>query len=102
MLEMNRHGGRCCGIKHIHNFNYNFNDKHFEELKTFINLVKTGDVGDSYLYEVVLIDEQLKGSPTLQPSLETLGFRLVTRFKNAGTGSMCNVFHHCDFKQLEG
>jgi hypothetical protein len=102
-MQLTRHGGRCCGIRHIYGFSggpkqlaYNYdcgrNSRLLTQLKRHIRENGLVRGGKGKMFEVVLTDNQITENPDWIPELKTLDFRLVTRFHNS-TGGWCNVFH---------
>ena len=104
-MNLTRHGGHCCGIKHIWGFHgppkliyfnnvWGRNSRLLTQLKRHIR--ENGHVRGSKgkLFEVVLTDGQITHYPEWIVELKALDFRLVSRFNNS-TGGWCNVFHKC-------
>jgi hypothetical protein len=105
-LNVNGHGGSCCGIKHIHEFPTGGlpNQWSLEQRLGWINkavveaVEHCGSYDDEFdsesawhvACEVVLIDEQL---PHWEEALKQVGFKEVFSFLNDNSGNICHVFY---------
>lgn len=113
-LRHQHHGGRCCGMIHIHNFppfSY-LNEKQKaqitpENVKKHIHKCVLASYGKrrawtlkcdlpsakwNSLVEAVLTDSQLDGG--WRPILAEAGFKEVSRFFNSNSGNYCTVLHY--------
>lgn len=89
MAYIQYHGGRCCGVRHMHSFNGNETE---EDLRTLLSRTRQHKT-QGMLVEAVLTNAQLKNSQ-LAENLQKVGFKLVSRFRNPNSGNVCNVFHY--------
>lgn len=100
------HGGACCGIKHIFNFdeviNLSKDDIKKHIMMTIERANRTAEFDEDihdldddacFLYEVVLTFKQLAENPALTIALTELGFKEVNKFKNVNTNNVCHIFH---------
>ena len=102
MLNMAHHGGRCCGIKHLKDFDsaIRIDDKvgHIRDVMTAWwsreDQTNGGDPNDGRVVEATLTDEQLAITPEWAPALRTVGFVPVSRFLNSNSDNMVTVFHY--------
>ena len=90
MIRTN-HGGLCCGINHVSQFDYADREQVHIQLRDIYR-----QVNDGMAVEVVLTDTQLRRKPWLGPLLAKLGFRHFSeaRFRNPNSGNICNVFYY--------
>lgn len=95
-IEHRMHGGQCCGLRHVYNFEYGYSEADRQRTERYIaNQLERGK-----LVEIVLTDQQLDPSDDewmpdnkrVRATLRKLGFKKVTRFRN-GRGNYCNIFH---------
>lgn len=84
MPGVSRHGGGCCGIRHITGFGY----KDANSIKELDWCIKS--VLANRLMEVTLTDSQLK---VWWPELKKRGFKQKTRFRNSNSGNHVTVLH---------
>lgn len=100
-MKMVYHGGSCCGMKHIYGFTCNPDSAAYFEPGS-LYAPKGGMTNKEFLTylceknkrrctEVILTSAQIRFG--WLPILQELGFELVSRFKNANSGCICNVFH---------
>jgi len=107
-MNMDDHGGSCCGVRHI----YGFDRSSPNELTTLLaqvdalNRVARATPDSHRLVEVILSERQVTadsgntgwtaevreagGWPAI---LAANGFSLVNRFENANSGKKCYIFH---------
>lgn len=79
------HGGRCCGIQHIYNFN--------EDQETSHDLawcIRHHDGLPNRVLEAVLNDDQIAEH---EPDLIANGFVKVARWLNGNSGNFCNAYY---------
>lgn len=90
------HGGGCCGIRHI----YNFDDEEVSYSSSGLKSLIQEDVKKYYqststtwncLVEAVLNEWQVELG--WDDVLKEVGFKLVTKLKNSNSGNECYVFH---------
>ena len=105
MLKSNRHGGGCCGIKHLSSFENYDNTYDFEKIinRAINQGIEDNDeryidhssdpLGSSLLFEVVLNQDQLEDLPNLTIALSKMGFKEVNSFNNLNSGNECYIFH---------
>ena len=111
MLNYNSHGGGCCGISHISDFDYPFQRSNnneslintdleniIDEIKEEVdgtlgdNMVYKGDpIATSHLVEAVLTDAQPE---YIHEVVKSFGFKEVNAFLNANSGNVCRVYHY--------
>lgn len=84
-MDLNSHGGRCCGIRHFHTFNGRETEGIIRE---YLRVLAPG-----VLVEAVITDTQ-RNSAILQQRLINSGFRRVSHFINGNTGNRCNIYHY--------
>lgn len=90
-LTLRGHGGKCCGIRHIHGF-YGRNAVIKEQLQRLMAEIKDYETRTrGLLVECVLTQAQRK---TYGKMLEDAGFKIVTRFTNVNSGATLNVYHY--------
>ena len=108
-MLINKHGGECCGVSHIFNFNPNYANKKLlkESIKDAVSSVQQHVDDENELYaangepfirpyrglfghliEVVLTDEQMIN---WAETLKEEGFRLHRRWLNDNSGNYCNL-----------
>lgn len=98
-MWIEEHGGECCGIRHLHEFEPR-NEDSLKRLDKCIQSVKN-EFQENLDYdemrgppqgaiEVVLTDGQMQ---LWWSALKTRGFRQVVRFKNSNSGNYCNVLY---------
>lgn len=112
-MQMDGHGGGCCGIRHLHSF-FGGDGNVLREVKLYLErtnkhasgaadidnmaiceaVQRAGSRKRGKIIEIVLTDEQVYALPKTCQYLKEYGFKLVHRFDNA-TGSICNVLHYC-------
>lgn len=95
-VQYSSHGGGCCGISHVWNFNdqtdrLEFTNIHNGPVVTLTEAIARIDEGRCL--EIVLTDEQIEDATDLCVDLRNAGFELVSRFYNSNSGNMCNVLH---------
>ena len=90
MAVLSYHGGRCCGINHMHSFN---GTETVEDIKKLIASTRQRATR-GMLIEAVLTNGQCNYYPSLLTNLQKVGFKLVSRFLNPNSGNICNVFHY--------
>lgn len=96
------HGGECCGITHVSNFD-TYSEPTADELKAAAEEFQRDHGGASrdHMYEAVLTDNQLSWKDGFwRKQLKKAGFKKVTRFRNSNSGNYCNVFHKCNRASL--
>lgn len=91
-LCVNEHGGNCCGILHLYDFEDCSDTKALEELREGEGYEALFD-HPRLLIEVVLTDQQIKHMPKTVRELKKRGFVLVSRIKNPNSGNFINVLH---------
>lgn len=94
MIRTRNHGGQCCGIDHVFNFNKGSEKNDILELTNVLASIDSRRPSQGLLTEVVLTTSQLRDMPELVKYLKETGFVLVTRFKNENSRNICNVFHY--------
>jgi hypothetical protein len=84
-------------MRHLYSFGY-ANDDYSADRRRAADTAFQGYLNDAanrgdgnILCEIVLTDNQLQSGWV--PWLREKGFRRVTRFRNANSGNICNVFH---------
>lgn len=87
MPIMEEHGGECCGVKHVHDFDLPERDT--AALDRVLKAVCPAG-NPNRLSEVVLTDGQMQQG--WGPILRARGFRLVARWRNSNSGNVCNMF----------
>lgn len=94
MLQIARHGGRCCGIHHIYGFSL-AGDRVQEDLQRIDQwLINNQGFYQGRTLEIVLNESQCReGQDTLLPGLAERGFVLTSAFYNTNSGNNCYVFH---------
>lgn len=100
-IDVNAHGGNCCGICHIYDLTGESSNDCGEDPfcpETFKKVVENNyrerDIdGSSRLLEVVVTDLQMENNPDIQESLDELGFRYVSKFRNINSGNICRIYH---------
>lgn len=103
-MYYNEHGGQCCGISHVSDFGDNDTDvhlnSHLDELKSDFNyvtwdgIIKNQLSNGNHIVEIVLTDDQLRSRNNFWlKELKKRRARRVTRFLNANSGNMVNIFH---------
>lgn len=100
-MEMETHGGSCCGIRHIYGFDHSTVAELDEHIRELDNEVGQGN----RLVEVVLSQRQVTGhrAPAggWTAALAERGFRLVSRFNNSNSNNDCYIFHRVpSFKSI--
>jgi len=107
-MNMDDHGGNCCGVRHIYGFDSSRPDE-LTRLLAQVDAMRSVDraSGDAHrLTEVILSERQVTadsgntgwtaevreagGWPAI---LAANGFSLVNRFENANSGKKCYIFH---------
>lgn len=90
MAIVTGHGGACCGMRHSYGWSgfITTPEGFAAHLDTQIRVVHA-----NRLIEIVLTDGQIRRRAWVGNTLAEKGFRLVTRFRNSNSGSICNVFH---------
>lgn len=92
MVQLVSHGGRCCGIHHIHGFHANRVEEDIRQIDQW--LVQNDQFYQNRTLEIVLTDNQCRTMEhNLLPALAERGFVLVSSFYNGNSGNICNVFH---------
>lgn len=97
-MEIRRHGGHCCGVDHIWDFDYlrsrsvlGLDAVSQERVDTFKRTIENWKYNNaSRLLEACLTDSQMNG---WAPYLQEVGFTLVTRFRNSNSENTVNVLH---------
>lgn len=100
-LELQEHGGYCCGINHLMSFPYNedykgnkwvdisWDDETLTPKELEFEVRRLVHDSDGGAVEVVLTQEQTKCIPTLR----RVGFKKVFEFRNPNSKNICNVFY---------
>lgn len=106
------HGGWCCGVKHIWNFDLENSKKNLETLKGFLagklqlevsnradgrptkNMVYSSDYRAG-VYEVCLKELQWA---LYHDGLLKIGFKVVNEFYNPNSGNMVRIYHYLAFQ----
>jgi hypothetical protein len=88
MLEIRGHGGNCCGMWHLVNFNATTTQ---ESILSYLRRIPKGR-----LIEVVLNQTQIELYPRVLEGLATYGFVLTTVFRNDNSRNVCYVFHRAE------
>ena len=93
MAYITRHGGNCCGVKHIYGFT---GRETREDIESLFRIARVRHSNTScILVEAILTNAQCKNNNGYLPNLlQSIGFKLVARFKNPNSGNFCNVFHY--------
>lgn len=106
-MQIDGHGGECCGISHIFSFNNDVSevkgilDELIDEQIDEMNEVgydeddnecqKVDDSGDfSHVFEVCLTDNQML---LYGPTLKEYGFKIVNRWINHNTDNHVTMLH---------
>ena len=92
MPVLNRHGGYCCGVRHIHSFG---TSPTAAGLSSFREAMASA--GREFAVEAVLTSSQLSRrhpltGKTWAEVLKDAGFNLVERSRNPNTGAILNIF----------
>lgn len=96
-MYVSNHGGGCCGIRHISGFHIGPIESHRYLQRVLDNSESNAPRGR--LIEIVLTDAQARN---YGPILGKHKFVLASRFRNANSGNICNVFHrHEDLLPLD-
>lgn len=95
-MQINAHGGGCCGVRHISGMDHGTE----QELDELLAQVCPND-NPNRLTEIILSSRQIatlpdrrnpeRGWPAI---LNERGFRLVSRFTNSNSDNECFIFHH--------
>lgn len=94
MAHIDRHGGGCCGVKHICGF---LGTETAGDIRRLIAKAGPNDGQQCQLFEVVLTNAQLLRYSNLLPALRSVGFTQVSKFINVNSGNVCNVFHYIPY-----
>jgi hypothetical protein len=91
-LDVEPHGGCCCGMAHLFNFDSDEKPDQIDEERFLRSLERAKEEGGMIrgCVEVVLVDGQM---PIFATMLRRHGFKRVNRFLNANSGNYCNVLH---------
>lgn len=84
-MELNAHGGGCCGITHINSFG----TANIETLRLYLRQHDLVGFG-SRMLEAVLTDAQAQH---WEAPLLNNGFVKVARFRNSNSGNFCNIYY---------
>lgn len=82
------HGGECCGITHI--FDFDSMRDNTDDLRKCLDEIKVNQ--PNHLVEVVLTDNQLRNE-RIGPVVKRAGFRVVNRILNGNSGNYINILH---------
>lgn len=96
-MEIDQHGGECCGASHIFNFGRWSSEAERELVRIRDRRLEYWEEDEdrlpSHLFEVVLTDQQLcDDNRAWVVALKRCGFRFVTRWYNSNSGNYCNMF----------
>lgn len=91
MFAVRNHGGMCCGIKHIYNFNAPVNEHTIAELKRKTKEESQCGRTRCILVEAVLITRQKN---RWEKHLLDIGYKKVNSFTNRNSGNKCHVYHY--------
>lgn len=95
MAYIHRHGGYCCGVRHLSGFT---GLETTSRIKQHIKEETRQGRVRGQLVEAILTDSQCRRNEGRLPkALQEVGFRLVARFTNINSGNNCNVFHYNKF-----
>jgi Fe-S cluster assembly iron-binding protein IscA len=102
-MRISHHGGGCCGVQHLHEFNTPITEHNIKEFKLRLsNAINSSDNRDEeesrevgVLIEAVLTENQ---EYDWKKILEEHGFNAVTSFINVNSGNECTVYHA--FKEI--
>ena len=95
-MQLKPHGGDCCGMRHITGF-YGPVATIKAELIRLMDQVPQGRTRCRVI-ECVLTGVQRRSHGK---TLEDLGFKIVTRFNNANSSSVLNVYHYVKHPVVE-
>ena len=90
MVQINSHGGSCCGARHIHGFGTRDNPNNIIEMHNH------AASAPDRLTEIILNKDQCRASPRLLAAMAERGYVLTTGFKNGNHDSDVFVFHRAD------
>ena len=98
-MQIRHHGGSCCGIKHLFDFDTSnvVEDKVGlikEVIDDWFNANGRDAENNGRIIEATLTDVQLELTPSWGPALRYFGFVPVARFLNSNSDNMVNVFHY--------
>lgn len=108
-MEIEDHGGGCCGIYHVQDFFSYHNEDDLENAVEEINAPRTDCYcleceelnerleSHSFAVEAILTDDQLEERDGYwSKALKKAGFILTVRWLNPNSGNYCNQFVLCD------
>ena len=90
MVTISRHGGSCCGARHIHGFGTG------DRLENIAEMHNHAASAPDRLTEIILNRTQCQNSPRLLAAMAARGYVLTTGFKNGNHNSDVFVFHRSD------
>lgn len=90
-LQVDHHGGCCCGMKHLYNFGEE-DEFNIEDIRDILQ--RLGLYGRAV--EVILNEDQLDENPTALQALADLGFVLDLCWHNENSGNACFRFTKAD------
>lgn len=94
MVQVNSHGGGCCGARHLRGFGEAENNNP-NRINTALSTVPP-----SRMTEVILNDTQVRSYPNILRRLADLGFVLDSHWINGNHNSHNYRFSRCDNRQI--
>jgi len=91
VLSKTKHGGYCCGRRHIYGF-FGRDKELIDQLRKLVTVEEQYCTTRGFIYEVVLTNAQCNAKPQVLAAMKEIGFKLVYRAVNKNSGAMCNVF----------
>lgn len=106
-MEYVQHGGQCCGISHVHGFDYTTeasldqvllqhdqrSDHGTPGSRTLEAVLSERQVNPAHGHGRTMIPEAIWQEGGWAPVLFRKGFRLVGRFRNSNSNEFCYIFH---------
>ena len=89
-FEVDRHGGLCCGIRHVHGFGDYDKSSVADFKRATKDAFHTGGRRSCTLVEIVLAEHQ---DERWHDEAINLGYVQVSKFRNYNTYNECTVYH---------